>query len=39
MGVNYWEVLFPSAFLIVIFLAFTFLADGMRDAFDPRETV
>lgn len=36
MGVSYWEVLFPSAFLVIIFLAFTFLADGLRDAFDPR---
>ncbi|HKO25069.1 MAG TPA: hypothetical protein VJY65_10090 [Chloroflexota bacterium] len=24
------------SFLIIIFLAFTFLADGLRDAFDPR---
>jgi len=36
MGVNYWEVLFPSVFLTIIFLSFTFLADGLRDAFDPR---
>jgi ABC-type dipeptide/oligopeptide/nickel transport system permease subunit len=36
MGVSYWEVLFPSLFLVIIFLAFTFLADGLRDAFDPR---
>jgi oligopeptide transport system permease protein len=36
MGVSYWEVLFPSLFLVSIFLAFTFLADGLRDAFDPR---
>ncbi len=36
MGASYWEVLFPSVFLTIIFLAFTFLADGLRDAFDPR---
>lgn len=38
MGVSYWQVLVPSTFLIVIFLSFTFLADGLRDAFDPRES-
>lgn len=36
MGVSYWEVLLPSLFLVIIFLAFTFLADGLRDAIDPR---
>jgi ABC-type dipeptide/oligopeptide/nickel transport system permease subunit len=29
-------VFFPSLFLTVIILAFTFLGDGVRDAVDPR---
>jgi peptide/nickel transport system permease protein len=36
MGTNYWEVLFPSLFLTIVILAFTFLGDGVRDAVDPR---
>ena len=36
MGTNYWEVLFPSLFLTILILAFTFLGDGVRDAVDPR---
>lgn len=32
----YWEVLFPGLTLAVLILAFTFLADGVRDAVDPR---
>jgi oligopeptide transport system permease protein len=31
-----WEVLVPTAALAVIVLAFSFLGDGLRDAFDPR---
>ncbi len=31
-----WEVLLPSIVLAIIVLAFTFLGDGLRDAFDPR---
>ncbi len=31
-----WEVLLPSLVLAAIVLAFSFLGDGLRDAFDPR---
>jgi len=31
-----WEVLVPTAVLASIVLAFSFLGDGLRDAFDPR---
>jgi oligopeptide transport system permease protein len=31
-----WEVLLPSLVLTIIVLAFSFLGDGLRDAFDPR---
>ncbi|GHO73427.1 peptide ABC transporter permease [Ktedonobacter sp. SOSP1-85] len=31
-----WEVLLPSIVLTIIVLSFSFLGDGLRDAFDPR---
>lgn len=31
-----WEVFLPSLILTIIVLAFSFLGDGLRDAFDPR---
>lgn len=31
-----WEVLLPSIVLTILVLAFSFLGDGLRDAFDPR---
>jgi oligopeptide transport system permease protein len=31
-----WEVFLPSLILTTIVLAFSFLGDGLRDAFDPR---
>ena len=31
-----WEVLLPSIALTLVVLAFSFLGDGLRDAFDPR---
>jgi len=31
-----WEVLLPSLVLTLLVLAFSFLGDGLRDAFDPR---
>jgi oligopeptide transport system permease protein len=31
-----WELLVPTAALATIVLAFSFLGDGLRDAFDPR---
>ena len=31
-----WEVLLPSITLTLVVLAFSFLGDGLRDAFDPR---
>ncbi|HLZ64190.1 MAG TPA: ABC transporter permease [Ktedonosporobacter sp.] len=30
-----WEILLPSLVLVIIVLAFSFLGDGLRDAFDP----
>lgn len=33
---NPWEILLPSIVLTLIVLAFSFLGDGLRDAFDPR---
>src|SRR6266516_4327827 len=40
-GIDYidthpWEVLVPCVVLVIIVLAFSFLGDGLRDAFDPR---
>jgi ABC-type dipeptide/oligopeptide/nickel transport system permease subunit len=35
-GNSYWQVLFPGLVLAVLILAFTFVADGVRDAVDPR---
>jgi peptide/nickel transport system permease protein len=31
-----WEVLVPAVTLALIVVAFSFLGDGLRDAFDPR---
>ncbi len=31
-----WEIIVPTAVLAIIVLAFSFLGDGLRDAFDPR---
>ena len=31
-----WEVLLPALVLTMVVLAFSFLGDGLRDAFDPR---
>ncbi len=36
VGVHPWEVLVPSVTLALIVVAFSFLGDGLRDAFDPR---
>jgi len=36
LQVHPWEVLLPSLVLAIIVLAFSFLGDGLRDAFDPR---
>jgi peptide/nickel transport system permease protein len=36
LGFNYWEVVSPSVALTMLILAFTFFADGVRDAVDPR---
>ena len=35
----WWLLVFPSLALVTTLLALNFLADGLRDAFDPRETV
>ncbi|MGZ3617736.1 MAG: ABC transporter permease subunit, partial [Ktedonobacteraceae bacterium] len=31
-----WEILVPTIVLTIFVLAFSFLGDGLRDAFDPR---
>jgi oligopeptide transport system permease protein len=36
IGTHPWEVLLPSLVLTLVVLAFSFLGDGLRDAFDPR---
>jgi ABC-type dipeptide/oligopeptide/nickel transport system permease subunit len=36
MGNNDAAWIFPSLFLTILILAFTFLGDGIRDAVDPR---
>lgn len=36
MDANAWGAFFPSLFLTLLILAFTFLGDGVRDAVDPR---
>ena len=36
LSVHPWEVLLPSMVLTILVLAFSFLGDGLRDAFDPR---
>jgi ABC-type dipeptide/oligopeptide/nickel transport system permease subunit len=36
MSFGPWGVLFPSIAIALLILAFTFLADGLRDAVDPR---
>ncbi len=35
-SVHPWEVLVPCVTLVLIVLAFSFIGDGLRDAFDPR---
>jgi peptide/nickel transport system permease protein len=36
MALNPWELVVPGVTLSVIILAGTFIANGLRDAFDPR---
>lgn len=36
MDQSAWGVFFPSLFLTVIIMSFTFIGDGVRDAVDPR---
>jgi len=36
IGIGYWQVLFPGLMLAILIVAFTFFADGVRDAVDPR---
>lgn len=37
MGFVPWALIFPALFLIALLLIFHFLAEGLRDALDPRE--
>lgn len=32
-----WLLIFPGVFLVTLLLAFSFVGDGLRDAFDPRD--
>ena len=34
--VAYEQVLFPTAAIVLVMMAFTFLGDGLRDLLDPR---
>jgi oligopeptide transport system permease protein len=36
LSIHPWEVIVPLVTVILIVLAFSFLGDGIRDAFDPR---
>lgn len=38
IGSGYWSILFPGLALATLILAFTFVADGVRDAVDPRSS-
>jgi ABC-type dipeptide/oligopeptide/nickel transport system permease subunit len=32
----WWLIVFPGSMLVATLLAFNFVGDGLRDAFDPR---
>jgi len=36
LEVNWIEAVAPSALLTILIVAFAFLGDGLRDAFDPQ---
>jgi oligopeptide transport system permease protein len=36
VGIYNWEILVPAVVLVILVLAFSFIGDGLRDAFDPR---
>jgi len=38
LTVRPWLFLWPGAFIIGIALAVNFIGDGLRDAFDPKQT-
>ncbi len=37
MEVKPWLLWFPAAFLVVLLLSLSYIGDGLRDAFDPRD--
>ncbi|WP_370640135.1 ABC transporter permease [Aurantimonas sp. HBX-1] len=37
LEVSPWLLLFPGGFLVTLLLAFAFVGDGLRDAFDPKD--
>lgn len=37
MQVAPWQILIPSAFLVITLFCFNFIGDGLRDAFDPKD--
>lgn len=39
LEVNWIETVAPSALLTIVIVAFAFLGDGLRDAFDPQTKV
>ena len=36
LRIYWWSILFPTALLVTVLLSLNFLADGLRDALDPR---
>jgi len=36
--VYWWMIVFPGAMLVSMLLALNFTGDGLRDAFDPRQS-
>lgn len=37
MRIYWWSILFPTSLLVTVLLSLNFLADGLRDALDPRD--
>ena len=37
LRIYWWSILFPTALLVTVLLSLNFLADGLRDALDPRD--
>lgn len=37
MEVTPWQLIIPSSFLVITLFCFSYIGDGLRDAFDPKE--